>query len=71
MSDPRNLRLNERLKMVAGGTFQLGAALFAAAVVRAYVDGAIGLEVIGWFVVAMMLMFVAWTVLSLLETEAS
>lgn len=50
--------------------FQLGTALFAAAVVKGYVDGGAGLEVISWFLVSFALMFVGWKVLYLLEPES-
>ena len=47
MADARIVQLNERLKLVSGGAFQLGSALLAASVVKAYLDSGVSLEIVG------------------------
>ena len=69
MPNSRILIANERLKAISSALFQLGTALLAAGIVKIYVDGALSLEAAGWILTAIMLMFVALKVLSLMEAE--
>lgn len=70
MADSTIVRSNERVKMIAGGIFQLGTALFAAAIVKAYVDASFSFESAGWFLTSLVIMFVAVKALALLESES-
>ena len=69
MADPTNLRANERFNAMSGASIQLGTALFAAAVVKVYVDQAFTWEAGGWSSIAAMLIWLGWKLLGLLETE--
>lgn len=60
---------NERIKSVSRTLFQLGGALFAASAVKLYGDRAIGFEVVLWFLVSGIVMWVGWLILALLESE--
>lgn len=70
MADDRIIRLNERLKLVSGGTFQLGTALLAASIVKAYLAGAVSLETLSWLIGAFALMYAGWKILLLLEADS-
>lgn len=54
---------------MSGILFQLGAALLAAGVVKAYVDQGLSLESASWIFVAAVLIWVGWLWLGLLESE--
>lgn len=67
---PSQIAANERLKLISSGLFQLGTALFAASVVKTYVENTFSLEGGSWFLTAGILMSVGWKVLYLMEPES-
>jgi hypothetical protein len=64
------LRWNERLKAISALAFNLGGGLLAAAVVRLYGQGTIDLPIILWSLVSALLIWSAYLLLGLLQSES-
>jgi hypothetical protein len=67
MTESQILTLNERLKTMAGYFSNLSAALMAAAVARMWVRGDGDFTAFAWAAGAMVLLWLAWSLLYLLE----
>ena len=67
MTESQILTLNERIKGFSNYFFNLSAALIAAAVARLWVRGDVDLGALAWLAGAAILLWLAWSVLYLLE----
>lgn len=63
------LRLNEQLKGIAGVGFNLGTAAIGAAAARIVLAGTVDWIAVTWFLGALVLIWIAAKVLTLLESE--
>lgn len=69
MTESQILTLNARVKGFSSYFFNISAALTAAAVARMWVTGDVDLAASMWLAGAAVLLWLAWTVLYLLEPE--
>lgn len=69
MADPQIMTENERIKSISRTLLQVGSALFAAALVKAYGANGLALETAAWLLTAAALMFLGWKILILLDSE--
>ncbi|MES2444816.1 MAG: hypothetical protein V4574_18490 [Pseudomonadota bacterium] len=69
MSDPSIIQANERLKGLANLLFNLGAALLGAVAVRLYGLMTIDVSIALWSILSATLIWMAYMVLGLLQSE--
>ena len=70
MTESQILTLNERVKGFSNYFFNLSAGLIAAAVARLWVKSDVDLSALAWLAGAAVLLWLAWSVLYLLEPES-
>jgi len=69
MADVTVIRFNERIKAFTGQMYNLGAALFAAAIVKGYGDGGFSWAFGLWLVGSIAIILGAHAILGLLQEE--